>query len=110
MTSEADGWILNEEKKGTEIHLINIRDNGTYIRPRTMQHVGQVLKHDLGFDQFDFHSLRHTHCTDLLNAGVPPKDVQERLGHKHVETSLQTYTHVTDETKKKSREALNKLY
>ena len=47
----------------------------------------QSLINDLvseGFSKntFNFHSLRHTHCTRLLEAGLPLKYVQERLGHK----------------------------
>jgi integrase len=36
--------------------------------------------------------LRHTHATKLLQAGVHPKIVQERLGHKKIETTLNIYS------------------
>jgi integrase len=29
-----------------------------------------------------------------MAAGVPPKVVQERLGHSHISITLQTYSHV----------------
>jgi integrase len=41
------------------------------------------------------HDLRHTHCTDLLAAGVHPKVVSERLGHSSVAFTLQRYGHVS---------------
>ena len=41
-----------------------------------------------------FHDLRHTHATQLLQAGVHPKVVQERLGHASIGITLDTYSHV----------------
>ena len=40
------------------------------------------------------HDLRHTHATLLLQAGVPPKVVSERLGHASVAFTMQVYAHV----------------
>ena len=42
-----------------------------------------------------FHDLRHTHATLLLEAGVHPKVVQERLGHSSISITLDLYSHVT---------------
>lgn len=41
------------------------------------------------------HGLRHTHATLLLQLGVHPKVVQERLGHSTISTTLNIYSHVT---------------
>jgi integrase len=40
------------------------------------------------------HDLRHTHATLLLQAGVSPKIVSERLGHATVAFTMQVYAHV----------------
>ena len=42
-----------------------------------------------------FHTLRHTHATELLKAGVHPKKVQARLGHSTFAITMDTYSHVT---------------
>lgn len=41
-----------------------------------------------------WHSLRHTHATQLLRAGVHAKVVSERLGHAGVSITLDLYSHV----------------
>lgn len=96
------------ELEGDDIHLINIRENGTYIQPRVMQHCSRIIHYKLGFKNFDYHSLRHTHATMLLSAGANIKAVQERLGHKKVDLTLDTYTHVTDEMRKETLKILNR--
>lgn len=59
---------------------------------------------------FTFHCLRHTHATILLQLGVNPKIVQERLGHSSIKTTLDTYSHVVPDIQNIAIEALDKLY
>jgi integrase len=44
----------------------------------------------------DFHSLRHTFCTNLALANVPPKVTQSLARHSTIELTLGTYAHVQD--------------
>jgi integrase len=46
-----------------------------------------------GVRRIKFHGLRHTCATLLLQAGAPIKVVQERLGHKRIEITLNIYAH-----------------
>lgn len=41
------------------------------------------------------HSFRHTHASLLFESGATMKDVQTRLGHADVKTTMDIYTHVT---------------
>lgn len=43
------------------------------------------------------HMFRHTHATELLRAGWDPAYVQRRLGHAHIQTTINTYAHLSDE-------------
>jgi integrase len=43
------------------------------------------------------HWFRHSHATALLLCGVPVHVVSRRLGHADVQTTLNTYAHVTDD-------------
>ena len=44
------------------------------------------------------HWFRHTHATALLLAGVPLHVVSRRLGHQSVQTTTNTYAHVTEDS------------
>ena len=48
------------------------------------------------------HSLRHTYATSLITAGVDVKTTAALLGHGDTSTTLQIYSHATDESKKKA--------
>ena len=48
-----------------------------------------------GLPALTLHGMRHTHASLLLEAGVSPKVVQERLGHSTITTTMDTYAHVT---------------
>ena len=43
-----------------------------------------------------FHSLRHTHASVLLNAGVDVLTVRRRLGHRKASTTLDVYGHTIE--------------
>jgi integrase len=47
----------------------------------------------LGLPVIRFHDLRRSHATQLLDAGVRPDVVTERLGHSSVAFTLQRYGH-----------------
>lgn len=53
------------------------------------------------------HDLRHLNATLLLEAGVHPKVVQERLGHANVSVTLDVYSHVTPTLGKAAAELLD---
>ncbi|MDO4775550.1 MAG: site-specific integrase [Aerococcaceae bacterium] len=57
-------------------------------------------KHQL--KEIKVHGFRHTHCSLLFEAGVPMKDVKERLGHADIKTTMNIYTHVTQNSKEQS--------
>ena len=42
------------------------------------------------------HALRHSHATILLESGVSIKDIQQRLRHTDIATTLNVYSHVSN--------------
>lgn len=53
------------------------------------------------------HGLRHTHCTLLFEAGASLQEVQNRLGHSDVQTTINIYTHITEKTQKNAMNAFS---
>lgn len=72
------------------------KENGEISSLDSFKYASRVIHYDLCIE-FNFHSLRHTHATKLIEAGVSPKAVQKRLGHENITTTLQTYVHNTEE-------------
>lgn len=56
-----------------------------------------------------FHTLRHTHATQLLASGIDAKTISTRLGHSSVAFTLQTYVHTTPETEREAACAIGLL-
>ena len=56
-----------------------------------------IKKHKL--PKLTIHGLRHTHCSLLFEAGIPMEEVKERLGHSSIQTTMDIYTHITDNRK-----------
>lgn len=68
----------------------------------------RVIHHEVQL-AFDYHSLRHTHATMLIEAGANVKNVQVRLGHTNIHTTLQTYMHDTEKMGTQSVELFEQI-
>lgn len=95
--------------EGFPIHLVCVRENGTFITPRTMQNTARSIKKEISPD-FDYHSLRHTHASILAEAGVDQKYIQTRLGHADIKMTIDVYEHVTNGMRSRGRQAINNIY
>lgn len=78
--------------------LVMVKPNGEFHGIDVMKYPAKVAKYELGID-FNFHALRHTHATKLVESGAPIKDVQERLGHSTIVTTMNTYVENTEKMK-----------
>lgn len=68
------------------------------------------LKNYMQLPQLSFHGLRHTHATLLIFKGENIKVVSERLGHKSITETLDTYTHIMDDMKNNTADMLNNMF
>ena len=60
-----------------------------------------------GLRKLTIHRLQHTHATILLEQGVNPKVVCERLGHASVATTMDIYSHVLPDMQEKGSLAID---
>lgn len=79
----------------SRVNMVCISENGEYTSTDSFKYCSRVIHTQLKLS-FDYHSLRHTHATLLIENGVSPKSVQKRLGHRNIHTTLQTYVHDTE--------------
>lgn len=72
------------------------KESGELSTIDSFKYAARIIHYDLNLPKFNFHSLRHTHATMLIESGVNVKAVQERLGHSSVQTTLDKYVHNTE--------------
>lgn len=86
--------------------LVFSNEKNEFIQPtKTRKWLEQVLnKYNL--PKITTHGFRHTHCSLLLEAGATIKEVQDRLGHSDIQTTMNIYAHVS---KKAKEDAINKF-
>lgn len=104
------GKVYNENGKGRkEINLFTRYDNGALIQRNTMCHYSRVIHYELKMPDWNFHSMRHTHTTNLIVAGADIKYIMDRLGHKNIQTTIEIYTHLSKRMREKNVQILNNL-
>jgi integrase len=54
------------------------------------------------------HALRHTHASQLIDAGVDVVTISKRLGHASPAITLKVYAHLFQERDSKAADAINK--
>ena len=60
-----------------------------------------------GVKRIRVHDLRHSHAAFLIHQGVVPLVIKERLGHKDIKITLNTYGHLYPNEQKKLAQMLN---
>jgi integrase len=87
---------INTMKKN---QLIFSNTKNEFLQPVQVQKWMYSVQNKYQFKHVSPHGLRHTHCSLLFEAGASIKEVQDRLGHSDVKTTLDIYTHVTKKAK-----------
>lgn len=84
--------------------------NGQPIDPKKLPRNFKSVLSKMGMRDMKYHSIRHSYTTRLFEANIPVKTVQKLLGHKDIATTMNIYTHVTDDIKTEAAESINKLF
>ena len=80
-----------------------------FIEPRNFRtRYRDVIISKVGLSRcLKLHACRHTFATNLITNGVDFRTTAELLGHSDVSTTLNIYSHATDDSKRK---AISKVY
>ena len=94
-----------------ELNLVFPNEEGDFQDHKNMKNrkYKAVLRR-AGVGHRTFHDLRHTYATLLAVNDTNPQYVQTQLGHSKISTTLDIYTKVTQETRQKGIESINKVF
>ncbi len=91
------------------LNLVIHQDDGSPIKPDSMTRKWTRFLEAHNLPRIRLHDLRHSNATALIQAGVNPRVVQQRLGHSDVNITLNTYTHVLPEMDIDAAEKLDEI-
>ncbi|WP_205272275.1 tyrosine-type recombinase/integrase [Lactococcus taiwanensis] len=76
-------------------------ENGGMLSPsKPRKWLLEIIK-DKNIEPIRIHAFRHTHASLLFESGMSLKQVQYRLGHADLKTTMNIYTHITKFAKDK---------
>lgn len=93
---------------GSSQHIITTKENNIY-RPTLVNEWMYYLENKYPLKHITLHGFRHTHCSLLFEMGTPLEEVQDRLGHTDIKTTMNIYTHVTEKRKEITAERFAKF-
>lgn len=101
--------ILQEYKKESPDGLVFQSEDGGILSPAKPRKWYLTAMKNLpdDFKQISIHGFRHTHASLLFEAGASIKDVQSRLGHSDIQTTMDVYTHVSKTAKEQLANRFN---
>ncbi len=80
------------------------------IVAEAVQHTMKNHAKKAGVKQIRVHDLRHSHVAYLIHHGVEPLIIKERLGHKDIRITLNTYGHLYPSEQNKIASLLDNLH
>ena len=102
-------WQLEQRKQLLKLginsmnkqQLIFSNRENKYINSDMIRKAIKAIAKKAGIHPITTHGFRHTHATLLFASGMDIKQVQARLGHSNVQTTLNIYTHATQDKQDK---------
>lgn len=89
-----ENGIINTSGIGYPLHFVNVREDGTLLRPDYGTDMCAVIHGSGGrpiiYEDFNFHSLRNTFASRRRAEGIPEYIISAMLGHKN-ETTTEKY-------------------
>lgn len=101
--------ILRQYAEDAAEGLVFQSEDGGILSPAKPRkwYLAAMKKLPADFKQISIHGFRHTHASLLFEAGASIKDVQSRLGHSDIQTTMDVYTHVSKTAKEQLANRFN---
>ncbi len=80
--------------------LVFTNQSNDLLEPKSVRNWSKQIIKWGNLPNVTLHGFRHTHATLLFSGGASVKEVQTRLGHSKVQTTLDIYTHLTKQDQK----------
>ena len=107
-TIDIPNFLKEEVKKYAKKHYGFPEDQRLFpIVARTLQKRLKKYEALTGVKPIRVHDIRHSHVAYLIYQGVEPLIIKERLGHKDIQMTLNTYGHLYPSQQKKVAEMLD---
>ena len=92
-----------------DVGLVFANALGAPVHPTNLRRTWLRIAERAGLPRLRFHDVRHAHASLLLQQGVHPKIVSERLGHSTVGITLDVYSHVLPSLQAQAASGLDAL-
>lgn len=104
-------WKLEQRKYlfqlgFTKANYLFTNDENNFTINQSVAERYNIYRERAGLPYIGLHGFRHTHASMLYEAGADHKEVQERMGHANIKTTMDTYTHITNSKKEETTQKL----
>ncbi len=101
-------------KNGGPVRGLNVAETlNNYVKKINKQEeklAAKEKREPVIFERITPHTLRHTFATRAFESGIPPKVVQQILGHSSLEMTMDLYTHVTEDVQSREIQKLSMFF
>ena len=84
--------------------------DGRPMSPNSISSAWADYAKAVGIPEVTFHALRHTHASQLIDAGVDIVTISRRLGHAKPDITLRVYSHLFQKDDGKASAAINAAF
>ena len=84
--------------------------DGAPLSPSSVSAAWSNYAKQIGMPEVTFHSLRHTHASQLIDQNVDIVTISKRLGHAKPDITLRIYAHLFRKDDRKAADAINAIF
>lgn len=100
---QANGQLQTVSNMNSRFNRLCVNANLSvhpYIIKRKDKKTGKIKEINSKRSSYNQHMLRHTYATRMIEAGVPAEVLQKLLGHKNIQTTINTYISIFNKYQK----------